>query len=270
MFQGLVDSDDTGDKISGTPHDNAWLQRFNNAINARWSITTISATGTVNDLDIGEADVVQLTNASALTITGFLAPSAPTKIGKRLQLIMFGSAPVLLAHQNAASASPNRLFNLVQSAPTPINGGGSAEFIYNGGAWVLVAHEQGTWLTAPYNAANFTNNGGSWVVEAGDVQRLAYRLSGRTLTVKFTLVGTSLSGALGNTLSIQPPAYGGFAPASGVDYEALAYLNSPGVTVQTGYAQSGGAIQIISSLTAAFSPSTNATYIIGGLTFQVI
>ena len=130
MFQGLVDADDTGDKISGTPHDNAWLQRFNSAINARWSIKQIALNGVANDLDISEADFVIFTNTADLTVNGILAPSSPAKPGKTIHLRATAAGVVRFTHLSTACATSSRLFNLATSGPTPILLGW-AEYSYN-------------------------------------------------------------------------------------------------------------------------------------------
>jgi hypothetical protein len=59
--------------------------------------------------------------------------------------------------------------------------------------WRLTTHEQGGWITPTYAAGNYTAQTGTWTVDAGDVTTQAYYLKGRTLTVAFNLVTTSVS-----------------------------------------------------------------------------
>src|SRR5262249_13305320 len=73
------------------------------------------------------------------------------------------------------------------------------------------AAAKGEWTAATYASGNFTANAGTWTVDAGDQATFAYTLVGKTMTVAFTLNGTSTSAGMGNTLKIAIP--GGFTAA---------------------------------------------------------
>ena len=71
---------------------------------------------------------------------------------------------------------------------------GAATYIYQGGSWVLVNHEQGAWIQLPYSASNFATDVGAWTVEAGDVGQIAFYLKGTTLTVTFDIRTSTVAG----------------------------------------------------------------------------
>jgi hypothetical protein len=204
----MIDQDDSGDEISGSVHDNAWLQRLFDVVDARWSYLIITATGTVNDLQINEADLLIFQNAADLTVTGILAPSSPAKNGKPLRMICLGAGAVYLPHQSGLSSGPNRFNNWATSAPTPIYKG-AAIYTY-AGTWILTAHEQGAWITSPYNASNFYGNGGMVVtLPSGGPATMRWRLSGRTLNLGFYFTATCAA-PLNAIVMVRPAALGGF------------------------------------------------------------
>jgi hypothetical protein len=270
MLTRLVDKDDSGGLTDGTPHDNTWLQRLNDTIDSRWSMVLISATGTVNNLDIGEADFVVFTNAADLTVTGILAPSAPAKPGKVIRCWSAGAGVVYFAHMSGAGGTQNRLFNLATSAPTPIFKG-SAMFAYNqGGAdWILIAHEQGKWLQSPFSAANFvTLGGGTWVVAAGNVTLCHYRLSGNMLTMFFNISGTTVGGTPAE-ICINNPAFGGFVmTATGVYNNCL--INEANAPCPAGMLLTNSGTQIgFSKSGLLFTNTSSATTVQGQITVPV-
>jgi hypothetical protein len=116
---------------------------------------------------------------------------------------------ITLAYLSSASASANRFFLPVTSAPTPIGPGGWATLVHYGGGWILVDHEQGSPLAAPFSAANFFGSAGAWAVAAGNLTQFTYKLQGKTLTVFITIESTNLAVA-GQYLVILCAAYGGF------------------------------------------------------------
>jgi hypothetical protein len=109
------------------------------------------------------------------------------------------------------------IYNWVGSAPTPIANnagnptGGSATWTNVGSVWMMTAHDQGPWISAPFTAAAFgAVSPLTWTVAAGNVTRCAYRLSGRALTVSFRITSSTLGGSAGTQLAILNTVYGGF------------------------------------------------------------
>jgi hypothetical protein len=270
MLTRLVDKDDTGDGMSGTPRDNAWLQRLNDTIDARWSVVSVTQTGTVNDLNYSEADLLLFGGLAApLTITGLLAPAAPVKPGKVVRLRNASPFPIYLAHANAGSLAANRLYNTATSAPTPLAQNGTATYVYTGAAWGLMHHEQGAWIKPPFNAANFGAPAGtSWIVDPSDVVYLSYRLSGCTMTVNFAFATTTVSGTVGNTLYLGNAAYGGFTAPSvgGTALVAMPYVFGASGVV---FAQSQPTSIALVAATTNWTNTTNGTSMYGALTFEV-
>ena len=157
------------------------------------TLVTSTATGTVHDWApglIGHTTIVW-TGTAALTITGI----ADGVNGQRVTIKNRGTAVIALAHLAASSAAANRLINLATSAATPIAPDGFATYVYQDGAgWLLLAHEQGAWMTPPFNAAEYgTVGGGSWTVTAG-VATYRTRLTGRTIQVNYQIGPTTVAG----------------------------------------------------------------------------
>jgi len=165
-------------------------------------------TGTVNDFAlVPGCSALYCQNASPVTFTGFSAGVT----GQRLTVFAAGSV-VNFLHLNGASLGANRFLNWVTTGPTPLNGVSglwvAATFTYLG-TWILTAHEQGGWITPPFNAADFFSNGGTWTVTAGQVGTMKYRLSGRTLALIYNLSGTTITGTPVSLL-IGPGQLGGY------------------------------------------------------------
>jgi hypothetical protein len=51
------------------------------------------------------------------------------------------------------------------------------------------------WVPIAYNAANFTANVGSWTVTAGMQNLFIYRLWGKSLSIKFSVINATVSGS---------------------------------------------------------------------------
>ena len=229
MLTRLVDHDDSGSLTDGTPHDNAWLQRLNDTIDARWTVKVISATGVINDLDIGEADFVIFTNTADLLVNGILAPSSPVKPGKTIHLRSVAAGVVRFAHLSAACATASRLFNLVASGPTPITArvGVVTPITKRVTIGSLIAHEQGQPITVPYAAANFTGTGtGTWTVAANS-QSLMYILRGTILSY-FVYAAGPTGVALSGVLNIKLPEGYQLGDAAAVAYQVIRAGNSTG------------------------------------------
>ena len=206
-------TDDDGSGTTGTVINNAIKTGLYDEIDARWSRASITSTGTQNNLDISEADLVILNNASLLTITGIVAPASPVKPGKRLILVSTGAGQVDLSHQSGSSTAANRMINFATSASTSLAAGsGAAVYVYDdaNSRWRLVSHTQGAYITPTFAAGDYTASTGSWTVDSGDVTTCAYLLEGRKLTVAWVISGTDVSAT---PTSLQRAIPGGFTSA---------------------------------------------------------
>jgi hypothetical protein len=188
------------------------------------SVVFPSTTGVVNDWNLGirANTFVQWVGASDLDVTGI----AGGVTGHTLTIANLGSGTISLIHGSASSLTPNRLNLVTTSAPTRIAAGGTATLIYQGAVWILVAHEQGAWISAPFNAANFS--GGAWQVAAGD-NFVSYYLQGRTLSVAVEVINSSIT-APTTLVGLLHGAYGGFVLTPYYVQQPL-LIDTQGVTV---------------------------------------
>jgi hypothetical protein len=111
-------------------------------------------------------------------------------------------------------------FTGVPTAPTAAPGTSTTQVATT--AFVAAASAPPVWTAVAYSAANFTTNAGTWTVDSGDQTLLAYRLSGKTLTLKFTLINTTVSGSPAE-LRITLPA--GAVVALGSQYGPFNYFD---------------------------------------------
>lgn len=170
--------------------------------------------------------------------------------GQRIRIWGSGGGQADFINQSPSAAAPDRLYNFVSSGPTSIQvtspgGEGSVEYVYDVQipGWRLLSHEQGTWITPAFSAADYTGSGGmTWTVAAGNVLRCAYRLSGRTLQVTLALSNTTLGGAGDIQLARNIP--GGFTTPnadSAGGTGSLQMTEPPGTTIINGQWFSFGA-----------------------------
>jgi hypothetical protein len=238
--------------------------------------STIATAGVVTALPLpansGGDLVIYMTNPTLTTIQGIAAGQA----NQGLTIIATGAGQVDLANQNVGAAAATRLMNFATSANTSLSPplgtgtGGEARFIYDAVAlrWRMVAHDQGTWITPAFNAANYTASAGTWTLQAGDVTANAYRLSGKTLQWNLNLVTTSVSNAGVNLIAAIP---GGFMNAT-VGFQ-LTRSSDNGAAVVVGIAQliNGTASVLLASTVVGvgYAIAANTTAIQVLLTLEV-
>lgn len=192
--------DDDGSGTTGTVLNNAIKTELYNQIDAALAnletvsspgVSVVTTSGTIATLPIpaGSDDLVILLNPTGpVTIQNIAGAS---RAGQRLTLINHSDQKIDFVCLFGGAG----LLNTVSSASTSIMQRGWASYIFDSsltGLWRLVAHEQGPWITVPYNASDFTANTGSWTVDAAE-QTVKYRLSGRALTVQVAIGTTTLS-----------------------------------------------------------------------------
>jgi hypothetical protein len=198
--------------LSGSPYKEVLKDALNNTVwtadnivpptALRGVVQTITLTGLQHDVPVAPGLVTFLScnNTAPLTIDGF-AGGTP---GQILILRAGSAAPVYLNTGGGGSGSQtqNQLSNWLYSGPTPLASvSGTATYIYSGANWVLIAHEQGQWLSVPYSAANFVSQDGSgnplgtWTVTAGNVTAQQYYLRGTTLLMTATIAGSTVAGS---------------------------------------------------------------------------
>jgi hypothetical protein len=257
----IIDDDGTG--LTGTPLDNAWKQEFYNQIDNAISVggpavvTYETRTGTIHNVALGAQatlHVVNCANSADLTITGF--QSTPVaRDGDLLLVAAYAAGVVYLAHNNAGSAVGNQLFNMI-TAPTPLRYG-RALYYYYSGAWRIVSHLQGSWITPGYSAGWYQASAGSWTVEAGDQIDYAYYLNGTILFFTGYVAGSSLSASPGN-LAVSLPA--GYSISRNIGNIPL--VMAPAGANEIGLCGISPGSQITFwRVSGNFVPTTNVTYL---------
>jgi hypothetical protein len=178
------------------------------------TIVTDNSAGALNNFVLPgrtHDTIWQWAGAADLALTGLAGGVA----GDRLTIKNVAASPrkITFAQLSGSSATINTFYNAVTSAPTPIGAGGWITYYHNGSNWVLLDHEQGTPISAPFNAANFLASGGAWAVTAGNLTNLSYVIRGKAILIFVTVEGTTIAVA-GQYLTILNGAYGGFTGAA--------------------------------------------------------
>lgn len=182
----------------------------------------------------------------------------------------FGSYNAYFTNQEVSAAVGTQFINPVSSAPIPIAPGGSISYEFDGTYWLLTAHNQGAWITPPFNAANFSSSSGSWTIGAPAVVTNAYTLTGNTLIwqlyVSWLLGSNVISGSPGQ-LYLTVPGNLTLASPAGC---SVPYLVDVGAATQAGIAFSGGTFLAIQNLNSALFTNTFAAGFLATFTFQVL
>lgn len=275
----IVDTDDDGTGTTGTIHNNAWLQTINVSIDGRWSELTTTSTGSQNNFSITsgslEADVLLCNNASALTLTGIVAPASPAKPGKRLVIVSVGAGQVNLSNQSGSSTAANRIVNGVTGTISLAAGVGRATLVYDDTAdrWRVIQHEQGAWITPTFAAGDFTASGGTtptWTLAGGDVTTQAYLLRGRDLLVAFSLNTTSVGNAGAGTTQLMMVIPNSLTAAKTVITTGVLSDNGSANEACNVHVLAAGTTVNIQRMTGAvFTNSTNATATHGEISIEV-
>jgi hypothetical protein len=273
--------DDDGSGEVGTVLNNNWKQELYNQIDAANAAGyndlagQIAASVSVETIDVtaggtfalGAAHVHILYSQSNSPITVAWTPVPP----RNGDLVIYrtwpynGTGVVRVAHDPSANA----IYNRVTSAPTPMAFGGTATWIGIQGTWMLIAHEQGAWITTPFDASAFGAVAPlTWTVAAGNVARCAYRLSGRALTFSLQINGSTIGGSAGAQLAVFQSMYGNFAPKGG-DVSPLVYIADAGGLLQTAMFTNATDRIYVQGLSRNFAPPYSSCAVYGQHTFEV-
>jgi hypothetical protein len=191
------------------------------------SLTT-AVTGTVTGFALPTGTgplLIRCNNTALLTIKGIV----PGVVGQRLVIMTINTGQVDFTYLDAGAPVVNRILTGATVGRTSLAAGGVAEFVYDPSqTWYLVSHEQGSWITAPYNVANYVGNGAlTWTPTGPQVQAEAYYLKGRMLTISVIITGSPPGGTTNNMLELLNTGWGGYVPVTPA-YGAIAYLNDNG------------------------------------------
>ena len=271
-YNTLVDDD--GSNTVGTIWNKAAVDSLLDSVDAELvdSIVNSSTTGVDNAWTpggTGDTLVAWYVASGDLTINGM----AGGVTGRRVTIRNYAPGTVYVNHNNASGVAGGHLLNPATSGPTPIATNGYATYVHDGTYWLLVAHEQGAWVTPPFSAANFSALASmTWTVAAGGVTICRYRLAGRALTWNYYIQGTA-GGTASNNLIVTAGAWGGYSQASGLIAPNCAADAGAGFTAAS-VAQGGGAAGLAAttiyfSKNAAPNWTLGAVAIAGSLTFEV-
>jgi hypothetical protein len=236
------------------------------------SVFTTTATGNVDDLDFGNADLIRFNNASLATLRGLKAGAD----GQRVTIVSVGAGEVDLSNQDAGDVTASsRIICFVTSGKTPLAAGiGTATCQYDGTAarWRLISHEQGAWINVAYSGGNFTGAASmTWTVDSGDVTTNRYYLKGTTLFWELYLVTTSVSGTPASTFQITLP--NGLQTATGSYELSMLFVSDNGTRgVGFGVSENVSATQIgiVKLDGTTWSASPNNTSVAGPFIVRVI
>lgn len=126
------------------------------------------------------------------------------------------------------------------------------------------------WVDVPYSSASFRPPGAmTWTVDAGDQTSLRYQLAGKTLTVTFSFINTTVGGTPGPRLDLLIP---NSFQASKLTYNTYHYIDNGtygiGLTAVSPTAPS--VIQLFKTdFTANWSASASNTAMRGTIIFEV-
>jgi hypothetical protein len=124
------------------------------------------------------------------------------------------------------------------------------------------------WISPAYDHDNFTASGSTiWDVGQADVATYAYTLLNKTMTVSFTLNGTSVGGTPGYVLKIKIP--NGKISTKAVN-NMVRLTDNLQPTLAWAYTDAGGTTINIQRLDySTFSPAADTTTVQGQITLEV-
>jgi hypothetical protein len=127
----------------------------------------------------------------------------------------------------------------------------------------------GAWTTPAFDAANFTGNASmTWTVASGDVTTYAYTITGKTMTVAFSIATTTVGGTPDNTLQIKIPA--GKTATKGMQNAAALIIDSgTRTTGRVFVAAAATVIGISRTDDAAYTAAADTTTVQGEITFEI-
>lgn len=125
------------------------------------------------------------------------------------------------------------------------------------------------WATPTFAAGNFTgNNSMTWTVASADVVTLAYTVVGKQMTVSFNIQQTTVGGTPSTDLQIAIPL--GLTSAKSMHNACFINDNLAGNAVGRVFVTVGGSTVNIAKIDgAAWSASTDNTYVFGEIIFEI-
>lgn len=195
--------------------------------NVRTSIIDIATTGTIQNLDFGNADLVRLTGASTMTVHSIRAGIN----GQRVTFITTQSTG-FFRHNSSTLGGGTLLANFIKTtdADTPItSSAGIVTYQYDGPStqWRMISHTQGDPIVPTFAAGDFTGSGSmTWTVASGDVGQDAYVVNGKEVTYYFRYFDTTVGGTVSTQLQRAIPSL--LTPLNDICYGTCVIIDSGG------------------------------------------
>lgn len=267
-------SDVTTDNVSTTahgfapkaPNDTSKFLNGAGAYAVPGTETSVTTTGSINDLSFANASTIRMNNATLSTITGLTAGVA----GQRVKIVSVGAGQVDLSNQDAGSQAANRLINVVTGIKTSLAAGhGWAEYEYDATTlrWRLVGHDQGALIGF---TSTWASLGVTQPVVGNGTLTANYYLHGALLHVEIELDAgsTTTFGQAGNNWAFSLPANpSGIAVGACMLYDNDGAGISAGIAVFSG-AGPGGAVPASSSGNA--TPSSPFTWAVSDIIRMIL
>lgn len=181
---------------------------------------TITTTGVSTSIQLlSRVTDLVCNNASLLTLQSIL----PLVGTGDILYISSKNAQVDIPHLSGSGTAGYKFSNFATVGITSLAAGsGTTIYIYEGpvgsGFWRLITHQQGAWITPAYSSGDYAAQSAmTWGVGSGDVVDFRFKLEGKKLIIKWTLVATTVGGTPASYLTFTVPnGYTGIGEAHNV------------------------------------------------------
>lgn len=208
--------------------------------------------------------VIPSTGVSSPGLGAVIDDTAP-KLGGNLDV---NGKSIVSVSDGDISITPDGTGNVIlDGLKYPQTDGAANEVLQTDGAGQL-SFAVPIWVDVPFNAGDFTALGAqTWTVEAGDVTTFKYIVSGKTMTIVFNIVTSSVGGTPANQLLITIPGsfvstnetWNPYSVFDGVGKIGIAVVGASGTTI----------ILFPDAVQSNWSGSTNTTITRGQITFEI-
>lgn len=236
-----------------------------NSGGTRYGTITASVYGAVTTVTVSN-DSGSLDSGISAVSYGVLSVTNPSVPGELVALLGLTSAADKLPYFTGANTAALADFNSV--ARTFIGQTTQAAMRATGLGFSADTYLGGAWTTPAFSAGDFTGSGAmTWTLVAGDVSTFAYMIDGKKMTVSFYLLTTTVGGVADDTLRIAIPA----SKTATKTMLNACYISDNGTPVigTCRVVAAGTSIEIQRTDGADFTAATDATSVLGQITFEI-